>query len=438
MTPDDDPTQLLAELIRFDTTNPPGNEKACVAHLADRLTDAGLDTTLLAADPDRPNLIARLSGRGEAPPLLLYGHVDVVTTAHQEWTHPPFAGRVVDGWIWGRGALDMKGAVAMMTTAVLRAAKRGLTPAGDVLLAFVADEEAGGKAGARFLVEEYPETFGGAKYAIGEFGGVPIHVAGRRFYAIQVAEKQPCWLEVTLRGPGGHGARPMRGGAMAALGRILSDLDRGRTPIHVTPVARRMIASIADEVGGVKGVVLRRLLNRRLTDRLLRLLGTSGAQLEPLFRNTVNATTVRGGEKGNVIPTEIALGLDGRILPGFGPEDLIGEIRDLTKVPFEPRILLHDPSTAETDLGLFDTLAGILRELDPGTPSFPLLLPGSTDARFFDRLGIQTYGFTPMNLPHDFDFFSTIHAADERVPCEAIEFGTQAIGALLERYGASG
>lgn len=425
---------LLSRLIRFDTTNPPGDERACVEFLSDLLDRAGLPTQLLAEDESRPNLIARLPGRGEAPPLLLYGHVDVVTANPQRWTHPPFSGYVADGWLWGRGALDMKGGVAMMTSAILRAKADGIRPAGDVLLAVLADEEAGGRRGARFLVESHPEAFADVRYAIGEFGGVPLHLFGRPFYAIQVAEKQPCWLETTVRGSAGHGARPMRRGAMAKLGRILGTLDRARMPIHVTPVTHRMIASIASHVSGPRRFVLRGLLRPRLTDPILALLGSAARNLEPLFRNTVNATIVRGGEKANVIPSEIVLGLDARILPGFGVDDLLAELRSILGADIQFRVLLHDPAPPDPDYGLFDTLGGILHGLDPEAIPIPLLLPASTDARFFSRLGIQTYGFTPMKLPPDFDFFSTIHGADERVPVEAIEFGAEAIYRLIAQY----
>ena len=177
--------------------------------------------------------------------LLLYGHIDVVPVEGQNWQHPPFEGKNVDGWIWGRGTLDMKGGIAMMLAAFLRAKAEGLTPPGDVLLLVLSDEEAGGDYGARFLVEEHAGLFDGVRYALGEFGGFPLYVGGRRFYPIQVAEKQRCFLRAVVRGPGGHGALPMRGGAMAKLARLLKRLDRRRLPVHVTPVARRFLETMA-------------------------------------------------------------------------------------------------------------------------------------------------------------------------------------------------
>ncbi|MDH5636636.1 MAG: M20/M25/M40 family metallo-hydrolase, partial [Candidatus Bathyarchaeota archaeon] len=169
------PAELLQNLIRFDTTNPPGSEAECVAYINRLLTDAGFKTTLLAKDANRPNLIARLKGQGTAAPFLLYGHVDVVTTANQKWTHPPFEGKVEDGYIWGRGALDMKGGVAMMLAAFLRAKAENLNPAGDVVLAILSDEEGGGEYGAKYLVDNQAKQFEGIRYAIGEFGGFSTH-----------------------------------------------------------------------------------------------------------------------------------------------------------------------------------------------------------------------------------------------------------------------
>ncbi len=200
------PVEILQDLIRFDTTNPPGNEAPCIAYIDRLLSDAGIETTILALDDDRPNLIARLRGRGDAPPLLLYGHVDVVTTADQAWTHPPFSGEIADGWVWGRGTLDMKGAVAMFLAAVLRAHAGQASLPGDVILAAVSDEEHLGLYGVDYLVREHPGQFEGVRYALGEGGGFSVDMAGRRFYPIMVAEKQCCWPKATLRGRDGHGS----------------------------------------------------------------------------------------------------------------------------------------------------------------------------------------------------------------------------------------
>jgi acetylornithine deacetylase/succinyl-diaminopimelate desuccinylase-like protein len=428
----DRPVELLQRLLRFDTSNPPGDERECIDWIRGLLEGLGCEVRIVAREPARPNLIARLAGRGQSAPMLLQGHVDVVG-ARGQWRHEPFGGELHDGYVWGRGALDMKGGVAMMLAAFMRAKAGATPPPGDVILCLMSDEEAGSELGAEFLVREHPELFAGVRYAIGEFGGFTMEVAGRRFYPIMVAEKQVCWSRATLRGPAGHGSMPIRDGAMGRLGRLLARLDRRRLPVHVTTATRSMIETIAADLPPTLALPLRGLLVPQLTDRLLDVMGEHGRAFDPLLRNTISATIVEGGEKVNVIPDAISLTLDGRLLPGFAPEHLFAELRALTGVEMELEVLRHDPVAAEPDLGLFDTLAGVLAELDPRAKAIPMLLPGITDGRFFSRLGIQTYGFLPMQLPADLPFMKLIHAENERLPADAVEFGAAAIGRVLER-----
>ncbi|MCB8925699.1 MAG: M20/M25/M40 family metallo-hydrolase [Ardenticatenaceae bacterium] len=429
------PSELLQHLIRFNTTNPPGNELACVQYINDLLQAAGIETTILAKDDNRPNLIARLPGSGTAPPLLMQGHVDVVTTAGQKWQHDPFAAELIDGMIWGRGALDMKGGVAMMVAAFLKMQMEGVTPPGDLILTVLSDEEASGGYGAKFLVDDHPEQFENVQFAIGEFGGFTMQLAGRTFYPIMVAEKQICGLKLTVQGPGGHGSSPIQGGAMAKLGNILTKLDKNRLPVHITPEARAMYGAIAANVGFPTSLILRLLLNPALTNQMLGVMGPMRQQFDALLRHTVSPTIVRGGYKNNVIPTEVSLELDGRILPGYQPQHLIQELRQLLGDDFEIEVLFYDPGPPAPNMALFDTLAGILQRADPDGVPIPLIVPGVTDARHFARLGIQTYGFIPMQLPPDFNFTATIHAADERIPAAALDFGTAAIFELLSSFG---
>jgi acetylornithine deacetylase/succinyl-diaminopimelate desuccinylase-like protein len=429
------PVEILQHLIRCNTTNPPGDEAGCIAYVDALLTEAGFDTKILARDETRPNLITRLQGRGQAPPLMMYGHVDVVTTEGQEWSQPPFEGKVVDGYVWGRGALDMKGEVAMMLTALLRAKEEGLEPPGDVILAVVSDEEAGGDYGAAFLVDHHPELFEGVRYAIGEAGGFTFWVGSRKVYPIMVAEKQMCWMRATVRGRAGHGSMPLRGEAMAKLARVLHTLDRCRLPVHVTPVAGQMIEAMASVLPAGQRLVFRRLLNPQFTDRILGMLGERGAVLAPLLHNTVSPTVLHASDKINVIPSEVTVELDGRLLPGFGPGDMVSELGALLGDEVELVVERFEPGPPEPDMALFETLSGILREADPeGTPA-PFLMTGVTDGRHFARLGIQTYGFTPMKMPQGFDFWKLAHGADERIPVDALEFGVEALYRLLHRFG---
>jgi acetylornithine deacetylase/succinyl-diaminopimelate desuccinylase-like protein len=429
----DTPVELLSQLLRFDTTNPPGNERECIDWIRGLLEGIGLEVRILAREPERPNLIARVPGRGAAPPLLLQGHVDVVA-ARGQWQHPPFAAEVADGFIWGRGALDMKGGVAMMLAAFMRQAVSDSPPPGDVILCVLCDEEAGSELGAEFLVREHPELFEGVRYAIGEFGGFTLDLSGRTFYPVMVAEKQVCWTRATFTGQAGHGSMPVRGSAVGKLGTLLHALDRGRLPVHVTSVVRAMVEAIAADVPKQLALPLQGMLKPPLTNRLLDLFGERGRLFEPLLHNTASATIVDAGEKINVIPGEVSVEIDGRLLPGQRPEDLFRELRALAGVDMQLEVIRFDPVTAEPDMGLFEMLGGTLRELDPAARPIPLLLPGVTDGRFFAQLGIQTYGFLPMQLPAELRFMELIHAENERLPEAAVEFGTKAIEKALARF----
>lgn len=429
------PVELLQHLIRFDTTNPPGNEEECIKYIGALLNNAGLQTTIVAKSPNRPNLIARLPGRGNAPGLLLQGHVDVISTANQRWAHPPFAAEIADGYVWGRGALDMKGGVAMMLAALLRVRAENLVPAGDVVFAALADEENFSNYGAKYVVERHPELLSGVRYSIGEFGGFTIYVGSRKFYMIQVSEKQNCVVRVTFRGRGGHSSVPEKGGALAKLGQALVALDRLRLPVHVVPAAQMMFRQIAAVLPFPQNVVVRQLANPKLAGMALGLMGPRQEIFEPLLRNTVTPTIVNAGTKLNIIPNEAALLIHARLLPGYGPEDLRTELRQLLGKEAEFELSDYEQGPSELDMGMFPLLGNILREMDPeGTP-VPLLVTGITDARCFSRLGIQTYGFTPMQLPRELEFWRLTHGSDERVPVESVTFGTEAIYRLLQRFG---
>ena len=426
---------MLQRLVRFDTTNPPGNERECIDYLAGILAEIGCPVTLLGRSAFRPNLVARLPGAGNAPPLLLYGHVDVVNTANQLWRHPPFEGRLVDGYVWGRGALDMKGGIVMMLNAIARAKAEDIPLPGDVLLALVCDEENGGDEGARYLVENHADVFKGVRYALGEFGGFSYHIGKSRFYPIMVAEKQTCHLRARVRGPGGHGALNQEGGAIGVLARFLQKLESRRLPTHVTSTARQMARAIASGLPFPASELLRLLPVSRLTGTVLGLMGRKGLPFQPLFRNTVTPTMVHGGHAVNVAPSEVVVDLDGRLLPGHTPDGLLTELEPFLEGGVELEVARYEPGPAEPDMGLFDTLAGILREADPEATPVPMLLPAATDARFFSRLGIQTYGYLPMRLPRDFDFSRTVHGPDERIPVEALGFGGEAIHRALRSFG---
>ncbi|HEX7264399.1 MAG TPA: M20/M25/M40 family metallo-hydrolase [Candidatus Dormibacteraeota bacterium] len=425
--------ELTRDLIRLDTTNPPGEEHIAVELIERLLGDANIECARYESEPGRPNLVARVKGRGEAPPLLLQGHVDVVTTVNQDWRRPPFGGDIIDGYLWGRGALDMKSGVAMMVATLLRAQERG-GAAGDLVLAVLADEEAGGLCGARWLVETHPELFTGILHAIGESGGVALHLGGRRFYPIMVSEKRGCQMLVTLRGSGGHGSIPAHGGAMAKLGQLLTKLDSSRLPVHITTPVRHQLEAMRDALDEPLKGRIGALLDPVRADAALGDLGPLSRGLDACLHNTVNATIVSGGLKVNVIPSEVRVQLDGRLLPGFGPEDMLEELRAVVGSEPDIAVTLVGPAQPEVDLSQFDLFASVLKEADPGCVPVPSLVTGGTDARHFARLGIRTYGFLPLNVPPDFNSSPTIHAADERVPVTALEFGAECVFEAAMRY----
>jgi acetylornithine deacetylase/succinyl-diaminopimelate desuccinylase-like protein len=431
------PVELLQNLIRFNTTNPPGNEEECVTYIESLLKKAGIETKLLAQDPKRPNLIARLQGRGESPPLLLYGHLDVVTTENQRWRQPPFEGKLIDGYVWGRGAFDDKGGVAMILAAFLRAKAENLLPAGDVVLAILSDEESGGKYGAKFLVENHPSLFEGIRYAIGESGAFTTYVGSQRFYPIMLAEKQAAIINAIIHGRSGHALLPIRGEASAKLAELLKRLDKHRLPVHITSTMSQMLETSSKVSPFPTSLVFSLLQIPSITDAVLDLIGTSGKTLEPLLHNTVTVHTIRGGDPDKyVVPNEIIVELTASILPGFTSQNVIAELRGFVGEEVSLEVVWADDqlSFTEPNMGLFGTLSEILRETDPAGIPLPIVLPTPTDGHTFARLGIQTYGFMPMNLPASLDVSQISHGVDERVPVEALDFGADAIYKVLKRF----
>lgn len=426
---------LLRDLLRFDTSNPPGGERACLEFLQATLERVGISTWMLGGDPERPNLLGRVPGRGEAPPLLLYGHVDVVPAVAAEWSRPPFAAEVADGAIWGRGALDMKGGVALIAAAAMRLAESGEPPPGDLLLAFTSDEEAGSHTGMRFLVEEHPAEWDGVRHALSEVGGMTMWVGERRLTPVQVAEKQRCVVRATVAGRGGHAAAALTGTAAGKLGRFLALLESQPLPFRLTEVAREVLAALAAALGGEPAARLSRIAGGEAdVGAELRALGPLGDVLEPLLRDTATATGIGGGVASNVVPTSLHADLDGRVLPGGSPERLVAQLEALAPGLATYEVLHREPAVeGAPDLSQLEMLAAAMAEHDPEAPVVPWMLAGYTDARYLSRLGIQTYGFLPLRLPPEITP-ALMHAADERVPVDAVEPGLECLLGAVRRY----
>jgi acetylornithine deacetylase/succinyl-diaminopimelate desuccinylase-like protein len=434
-----DPIPVLQALIRIDTTNPPGSETACTRYVAGLLAEAGLDARLLGPLPDRANLVARIPGDGLAPPLVLQAHADVVPTTGQRWSHPPFCGDIIDGHVWGRGAVDMKGGLAMMLAALLRLRAEGRRPAGDVVLAVVADEEAGSQHGAHYLVHEHAHLFAGARYCVGEDGGAGLTMGGLRLHPIVVAEKRGGWLRATLRGPGGHASRRRPGTALQRLAELLGRLYRDRLPTHITPAADRMLLELAKVAPAPLSDQLSALRDGGpggIDEALAGLPADDAAYLDSITRHTANPTIVRTPEKINMIPAEVSVDIDGRILPGgYTLADFLGELRPLLGPDVELELLLEGEPMPDPRFGPFyDLLVDLVRELDTRAHPVPMMTPASTDARLFAQLGMECYGWLPMRLPPGSRYHELLHAADERIPVDSVRFGADSLYQLLTRY----
>lgn len=429
------PVEITKALIQFQTVNPPGDEECAQLYLRDLLEDAGFSVQLYETERGRPNLVTRLSGKGEKPPLLFYGHTDVVGVDGQQWRFPPFDAVENEGILYGRGTLDMKAGVAMLVNSLLRAAKEGVQPAGDIVLLIVADEETGGSVGMQYLLAEHPEIFEGIRHAIGEFGGFPLYIGGRKFYRIGVSQKQYARIRLTLRAAGGHGSLPVSDTVMGKLGTALAKLDNHKLPYTKTPLAERIIQTMSEHVEDNIAEIFRGLLNPDTFDHALTMMPTAVQQFESLFRSTANPTIVAAGRKFNVIPSEAVVDIDARILPSHSADDLAHELHQLLGGEVVIDVVAAGPQTKpDVDYALFDLLADLLRAHDSDAIPIPYLFNESPDGRLLEDHGIQNYGFLPMNLPPEIDLPSIIHGENERVPIAAIAFGANVLFDLIRRY----
>jgi len=434
MTPVPKVAELLQELIRFESINPPGREFDCVHYVRDLLLRHGVAVQIHTLDENRPNLIARIPGAGIAPPLLLYGHADVVPVDGQNWSVPPFEGRIQDGFVWGRGALDMKGGLAMQIVAFLKTAKT--LPPGDLILAVVSDEERGGQYGAEYLAANHAHAFDGVKHAIGEFGGFTMSIGGQKIMPIQISEKAYCCIDLVFHGVGGHAATPPSATAALDVGRFLVAMAKHPMPIRVSEPARQMLSAMADLMKSPsKKILFNQLKRRSLAPYVLRAVGPQLRRvLEPLLRTVITPTIISGGVSRNVLPHTISVKCDCRLIQGDTLEDLENCIRRYVPSNCEIEIRPSARITKEADSSQFPLLATIAQEFFPDVAPIPMLLPAVTDSRHFASLDIQTYGFLPMILPSGFDFMSIIHGADERVPVDGLEKGATAIASFIDRY----
>jgi acetylornithine deacetylase/succinyl-diaminopimelate desuccinylase-like protein len=430
-------TNLLCALIRFDTTNPPGNETPCAEFLREQFQAEGIEAEVVESAPGRGNVIARLPGEGGGKSMLLLSHLDVVPVQEPgEWTAEPFAGEVRDGFVWGRGALDCKCLTAMEAQAMFLLKRAGVRLKGDLLFAAVADEEVGGEYGAGWLVSERPEALR-ADYCINEGGGIPFSIApGKKIYAIDAGEKGILWLRLRFKGRPGHGSMPRAAdNALVKLSEAVERVHRYVPPKVVTPIVRQFLTGVLVAQRGASGRLLAPLLlDSPLSGFLLRQAAREpdrAGQIDAMLRLTISPNVAAAGAKTNIIPGTAELTLDCRLLPGQTKETAYQELRraglDLSSVEME-ELDSAEPSWSPTDNEFFGAIREALQEVAPGVPMLPFLVPGTSDSRFVRPLGAIAYGFQPAAPEEDgAELAQRIHGIDERIGVASLSFGTDAI-----------
>ncbi|MFG2817633.1 M20/M25/M40 family metallo-hydrolase [Streptomyces sp. NPDC048410] len=430
VTGENEVVDLCRELIRFDTSNygdhsGPG-ERAAAEYVAGKLAEVGLEPKIFESHPGRASTVARIQGEDPSrPALLIHGHLDVVPANADDWTHDPFSGEVADGCVWGRGAVDMKDMDAMTLAVVRDRLRSGRKPPRDIVVAFLADEEAGGTYGARYLVDNHPELFEGVTEAISEVGGFSFTVnEQRRLYLIQTAEKGMHWMKLSVAGTAGHGSMIHRDNAITELSEAVARVGRHKFPVRVTKTTRAFL----DELGDALGTEL----DPEDMESTLAKLGGIAKLIGATLSNTANPTQLNAGYKVNVIPGEATAHIDGRFLPGHEEEFLT----DLDRLlgPNVRRSDVHADKAVETsfDGALVEAMQSALLAEDPIARAVPYMLSGGTDAKSFDDLGIRGFGFAPLKLPPELDFAGMFHGVDERVPVDGLQFGVRVLDRFID------
>lgn len=427
---------LFQELLRFDTTNPGREEAPLIRHVESILRREGIPAQILEKVPGRSNLVARLRSKGKGPSLLLTAHVDVVPAEDEGWKFPPFSATIHDGWIYGRGAVDMKHFAAMALYVFLLLHRRKVPLKGDLVLALVADEEMGCTLGMKWLCEEHYDLLR-ADYGLTEVGGFPVKLRnGKVVFPLQMAEKGFLWLKVRTRGEPGHGSLPHEEQAVARLAQAIVRITRSPLPFRLTPPTSLFLEALQSHMGA-EGIVLKLLKNPLLYPFLIRLIPDPEQRrvFAALLHNTVSVTVLRAGGKTNVIPSEAVAELDCRYLPGVTREEMIRDLmgRLNLEVELEP-ICFGDPATAPYPTPFSELIAKIVGERVPGAAVVPSVTTGFTDAKWLIEKGMVVYGFTPLLLPPGVPLSRLFHATNERAPVEGFLWGVETLGEIVMRF----
>ncbi len=426
----DEVVELCSDLIRIDTTNTGDTdtsvgERIAAEYVAGKLDEIGLETTILESTRNRASVVARIAGRDRSrDALLIHGHLDVVPAEPAEWSVHPFSGEERDGYLWGRGAVDMKDMDAMTLAVVRQWHRDGYVPPRDIVLAFVADEEAGGKLGARWLVDNHAHLFEGCTEAISEVGGFSLTVRDDlRLYLIQTAEKGLGWMRLRATGRPGHGSMVHEDNAVTRLCEAVTTLGRHQFPITMTKTVRQFLdaTSEAYEIE----------FDLDDIDATLAKLGSLANFIGATLRNTANPTMLDAGYKANVIPSSASAVVDGRFLPGQ-EEEFERQLDEILGPDISREWIVKDQAL-ETgfDGPLVEQMVAALHAEDSGARPVPFTMSGGTDAKSFERLGMRCFGFSPLKLPPDLDFAGLFHGIDERVPIEGLHFGVSVLDRFL-------
>ncbi|MET8151767.1 M20/M25/M40 family metallo-hydrolase [Actinoplanes sp. NPDC049668] len=426
----DEVVELCRDLLRIDTTNTGDprttvGERVAAEYVAGKLTEVGIEVELHESAPRRANLVARIPGADRSRgALLVHGHLDVVPADASEWSVPPFSGEEKDGYLWGRGAIDMKDFDAMALAVVRDWQRTGYVPPRDIVLAYTADEEAGMEYGSQFLVREHAGLFEGCTEAIGEVGGFSYTINDDlRLYLVETAEKGIDWLRLHAKGRPGHGSFVHDDNAVTALAEAVAAVGRHRFPMVVTPTVRSFLEQVSEALGID--------LDPDDPELAIAKLGPIANLIGATVRNTANPTRLEAGYKDNVIPGKASATVDCRTLPGQA-EIFLEQLRGVIGPDIEiEHISRQGALETSFDGALVEAMGAALRAEDPGARTVPYMLSGGTDAKAFSTLGIRCFGFAPLKLPADLNFSALFHGIDERVPVEGLQFGVRVLDRLL-------
>jgi acetylornithine deacetylase/succinyl-diaminopimelate desuccinylase-like protein len=441
---DQEVTDFLCNIIRYNTTNPPGNETTVATFIAEYLSKEGLKSEIIESSPTRGSLIARLKGSGEKPSLLLLSHLDVVAANPNEWTVNPFSGIVKDGFVWGRGAIDMKGMTAIEVLTLKLLKQNNLPLKGDVILAATADEEKGGLAGAGYLLEHHREKVW-APYVLNEGGGLAITTEKGNVFTVQTAEKGILWFKIKAKGTPGHGSMPnMADNAVMRINKVIEKLGNYKAQIELVPTLKQFLSEIAKFKPELSEPFERLLANPNQGDQILDELAKKdkplAEEIRPRIKMTIAPTMVQGGVKENIIPSDCEVVFDCRLLPEQNVPQTLDLIKallkdvGLEKLTFEI-IQAHEGSESPIQTPLYSTITSVLREFEPNCGITPALTTGGTDSRFFRENGSVCYGFHPMipDEPSD-KLIKRMHGIDERISITNLVFGTSILYETVKRF----